>query len=127
MVDDFFCQVRTTDVQTLKFFIECLDLLHDEFIRRFSTENIVLREAMCALSPPSDLNFKYDILKPLFEYVTTIILLKDLYLKEELSAKELEAECRLHGRVFKDKEWPKNGNEKIDISEVRIIVISNYQ
>ena len=34
-------------------FIECLDLLYAEFLRRFSTENIVLWKAISALQPSS--------------------------------------------------------------------------
>ena len=113
----------------IRIFIECLDLLHAEFIRRFSTENILLWEAMSALSPSSDVHvyLKYDILKPLFEYAATIPVLKDFYSKEKLSTKDLEAECRIYARVLKDKEWPKNKNEKIDISEVAIIVFRDHQ
>ncbi|CAB4034709.1 Hypothetical predicted protein, partial [Paramuricea clavata] len=51
----------------------------------------------------------------------------DFYLKEKLATKDLEAECKIYARVFKDKEWPKNENEKIDLSEVAIIVINNHQ
>ena len=111
----------------LQIFIECLDLLYDEFIRRFSTENIALWEAISALSPSSDVYLKYDILKPLFEYATTIPVLRDFYLKQKRSNKDLEAECRIYARGFKDKEWPKNEHEKIDLSEVAIIVIKNHQ
>ena len=60
----------------IQIFIECLDLLHAEFIRRFSTENIALCEAMSALSPSSDVYLEYDILKPLFEYAATIPVFK---------------------------------------------------
>ena len=59
----------------IQIFIECLDLRHAEFIRRFSTENILLWEAMSALSPSSDVYLKYDILKPLFRSM----LLRFLY------------------------------------------------
>jgi hypothetical protein len=111
----------------IQIFIECLDLLNAEFMRRFSTENIALWEAMSALSPLSRVYLEYDILKPLFEYASTIPVLRDFYLKEKLSTKDLEAECRVYARVFKDKEWPRNKNEKIDLSEVAIIVINDYQ
>jgi hypothetical protein len=111
----------------IQIFIECLDLLNAEFMRRFSTENIALWEAMSALSPLSRVYLEYDILKPLFEYASTIPVLRDFYLKEKLSTKDLEAECRIYARVFKDKEWPRNKNEKIDLSEVAIIVINDYQ
>ena len=82
---------------------------------------------MSALSPLSRVYLEYDILKPLFEYASTIPVLRDFYLKEKLSTKDLEAECRIYARVFKDKEWPRNKNEKIDLSEVAIIVINDYQ
>ena len=82
---------------------------------------------MSALSPSSDVYLKYDILKPLFEYAATIPVLKDFYSKEKLSTKDLEAECRIYACVFKDKEWPKNKNEKIDRSEVAIIVFRDHQ
>ena len=81
-------------------------------------------EAMSALSPSSDVYLKYDILKPLFEYAATIPVLKDCYLKEKLSTKDL-AECGICARVFKDKQWPKN-DEKIDISEVATIVFRDH-
>ena len=109
----------------IQIFIECLDLLNAEFM--FSTENIALWEAMSALSPLSHVYLEYDILKPLFEYASTIPVRRDFYLKEKLSTKDLEAECRIYARVFKDKEWPRNKNEKIDLSEVAIIVINDYQ
>ena len=118
---------ENTERPNIQIFIECLDLLNAEFIRRFSTENIALWEAMSALSPSSDVYLKYDILKPLFEYANTIPVLKDFYLKEKLTTKDLEAECRIYARVFKDKEWPKNENQKIDLSEVAMIVINNHQ
>ena len=79
------------------------------------------------LSPSSDVYLKYDILKPLFEYAATIPVLKDFYLKEKNFHQRLEAECRIYARVFKDKEWPKNENEKIDTSEVAIIVFRDHQ
>ncbi|CAB3993666.1 Hypothetical predicted protein [Paramuricea clavata] len=118
---------ENTKRPNIQIFIECLDVLNAEFSRRFSTENIALWEAMSALSPSSDVYLEYDILKPLFEYATTIPVLRDFYLKEKLATKDLEAECRIYARVFKDKEWPKNENEKIDLSEVAIIVINNHQ
>ena len=111
----------------IQIFIECLDLLNAEFMRRFSTKNIALWEAMSALSPLSRVYLEYDILKPLFEYASTIPVLRDFYLKEKLSTKDLEAECGIYACVFKDKEWPRNKNEKIDLSEVAIIVINDYQ
>ena len=55
------------------------------------------------------------------------MLQRFLCLKEKLSTKDLEAECRIYARVFKDKEWPKNEHEKIDLSEVAVIVIKNHQ
>ena len=82
---------------------------------------------MSALSPSSDVYLKYDILKLLFEYASTIPVLKDFYLKEKLSTKDLEAEWRIYARVFKNKEWPKNENEKINISKVAIIVFRDHQ
>ena len=111
----------------IQVFIECLYLLYAELIRRFSTESIALWEAMSALSPSSDVYLKYDILKPLFEYATTIPVLRNFYLKEKLSNENLEAECRIYARLFKDKEWSKNEHEKIDLSEVAMIVIKNHQ
>lgn len=114
----------------IQIFIECLDLLYAEFIRRFSTENIALWEVMSALSPSSDVYLDYDTLRPLFDYAETIPVLRDFYLKEKLSTKVLEAECRIFSRVFKDKEWPKNGNDKnpkIDLNEVANIVTKNHQ
>ena len=82
---------------------------------------------MSVLSPSSDVYLEYDILKPLFEYATTIPVLRDFYLKEKLSTNDLEAECRIYARVFKDNEWPENEHEKIDLSEVAVIVIKNHQ
>ena len=67
---------------------------------------------MSAVSPSYDVYFKYDIPKPLFEFAKAILVLRDFYLKEKVSNKDLEAECRLYACVFKDKEWPKNENQK---------------
>ena len=71
----------------IQIFIGCWDLLHAEFIRRFSTENIALWEAMSTLSQSSDVYLQYDILKPFFEYATTIPVLRDFYLKENFQQK----------------------------------------
>ncbi|CAB4015919.1 zinc finger MYM-type 1 [Paramuricea clavata] len=108
-------------------FVECLDLLDAEFLRRFSEENIALWEAMLALSPSSDNYLDYDALIPLFEYAVNIPVIRDFYQKEKLSREDLEAECRIFSRVFKDKEWPKNAADKVDLSEVANIVIKEHQ
>ena len=76
----------------IQIFSECLDLLSSEFIRRFSTQNILLWNDMSVLSPSSNNYLHVDTLKPLFEYAEQIPVLKEFYVKENLSAKDLEAE-----------------------------------
>ena len=111
----------------IQIFIECLDLLISEFTRRFSTENLILWEAMAALSPINTKYLDYITLKPLFDYANKIPTLRDFYAKENLSSKDLEAECRIFTRVFKEKEWPKDENERIDLVKVARIVMNDYQ
>lgn len=113
----------------IQIFTECLDLLLAEFTRRFSTENLILWEAMSALSPSSTTYLEYNTLKPLFDYAKKIPTLRDFYVKENLSEKDLEAECRIFTRVLKDKEkeWPKDVNGRIDLVEVARIVMNDYQ
>ena len=65
---------------------------------------------MSAVSPSYDVYFTYDI--PIFEYAKAILVLRDFYLKEKVSNKDLEAECRIYAHLFKDKEWPKDENQK---------------
>ena len=94
----------------------------DDFFHFFKPSNIyrifglTLRRnhstILSALSPSSDVYLKYDILKPLFEYAKTIPVLTDFYLKEKVSNKDLDAECRMYARVFKDKKWPKMKTKK---------------
>jgi hypothetical protein len=42
---------------------------------------------MSTLSQSSDVYLQYDILKPFFEYATTIPVLRDFYLKENFQQK----------------------------------------
>jgi hypothetical protein len=78
--------------------------------------------------PPSSDNYlDYDALIPLFEYAVNIPVIRDFYQKEKLSHEDLEAECRIFSHVFKDKEWPKNAADKVDLSEVANIVIKEHQ
>ena len=44
-----------------------------------------------------------------------------------MSAKDLEAECRIFTRVFKDKEWPRNENGRINLVEVARIVMNGHR
>ena len=48
----------------IQIFSECLDLLTSEIIRRFSTQNVSLWNAMSVLSPSSNNYLHFDILKP---------------------------------------------------------------
>ena len=62
----------------IQIFSECLDLLRSEFIRRFSTQNILLWNDMSVLSPSSNNYLHFDTLKPLFEYAEQIPVLRQI-------------------------------------------------
>ena len=85
-------------------FAECLDLIENEFERRFSSENIKLWQAMEALSPNSNNFLDSDVLVPFFEYAQSVPVVRDFFLKNELSIQDLNAECRIFSRGFKDKQ-----------------------
>ena len=82
---------------------------------------------MSVLSPSSNNYLHFDTLKPLFEYAEQIPVLREFYVKENLSAKDLEAECRIFSRLFKDKKCPKNKNGRIELAEVARIVTNDHQ
>lgn len=114
---------RRTNAEIIE---ECLDLLLSEFERRFSTENIALWQAMCALSPTDDKFLDFETMEPLFLYAETIPVLKDFFVKENLSGVDLEAECRIFARVLKNKEWEKDENDRVDLVEVSRFMTQNH-
>ena len=78
--------------------------------------------AMAALSPLSGNFLQYDALKPMFDYAEKIPVLNELHTKENLTARDLEAESRIFPRVLKEKKWPKDENGKIDLIQVAGII-----
>ena len=60
--------------------------LSSEFIRRFSTQNILLWNAMSVLSPSSNNYLHFDTLERLLEYAEQIPVLREFYVTENLSA-----------------------------------------
>ena len=108
-------------------FAECLDLIENEFERRFSSENIKLWQAMEALSPNSNNFLDSDVLVPFFEYAQSVPVVSDFFLKNEFSIQDLNAECRIFSRVFKDEQWPKEKSGKIDIVDVANFIRKNHE
>ena len=81
---------------------------------------------MEALWPNSIRFLCYNTLKPLFGYARTIPVLRDFYIKHNLSLEDLEAECRIFSRVLAGKEWPKDNKEGIDLVQVGYIICNEY-
>ena len=118
---------ENTEQSRVQIFTECLDLVNSEFTRRFSTENIILWDAMSALSPASDSFLDYNALKPLYEYAKKIPFMRDFYNKETLSTEDLEAECRIFARISKNKDWPKHKNGKYNLGEIGQMIMKDHK
>ena len=108
-------------------FAECLDVIEQEFARRFSTENIQLWQAMEALSPDSASFLNSDVLIPFLEYAQSIPMVRDFISKNKLSIDDLHAECRIFARLFKDKVWPRDNSGRIDIVDVALLLRRNHE
>ena len=71
--------------------------------------------------------FNSDVLQSLFEYAESIPVVRDYFLKHNLSIQDLNAECRIFSRVFKDKQWPKVENGKVDLVDVAAIIKKDHE
>ena len=107
-------------------YAETLDLLENEFNRRFASNNTVLWTAMEALHPHAEKFLNADALTPLFAYAKSIPFVKESFVKSNLGVEDLKAECKIFGRVFADKEWPRNEHGHIDLVDVALHVLKEY-
>ena len=78
-------------------------------------------------SPNSCVFFNSDVLQSLFEYAESIPVVRDYFLKHNLSIQDLNTECRIFSRVFKVKQWPKVENEKVDLVDVAAIIKTDHE
>ena len=76
---DFIVTERILDDQEIcsysEVYIESLDFLNAEFKCRFSSENVLLWEAMSPLFPASNHYLDHEALKPLFDYAKKFLQL----------------------------------------------------
>ena len=101
----------------LDIYAQTLDFLLFEFDRLFSSDNTAISTAMEALSPTSNNFMNFGTLKPLYEYSTTIPVVKDQILSANTFLYDLETECKIFKRVLKNVKWPKLGG-RIDLVAV---------
>ena len=73
-------------------FREALDLIENEFERRFAADTTTLWAAMEALSPVSKNFLDEDALKPLFDYSASIPVVKEELEKQRLNSGYLKAD-----------------------------------
>ena len=105
-------------------FKECIDVIENEFKRRFSDDDVNLWCSMECLSPKSDRFLDADSLNPLFEYAKTIPVIHKEYMRLDLSEQDLKCECRIFKRVLEKKDFSQNG--LIEFINVAEYVIKNY-
>ena len=84
----------------LQVYIESLDLLNVEFESRFSSENVLLWEAVSPLSPASNHYLDHEALKPLFDDAEEIPAISIFLVENELNSNDLKAEIRIFSCVF---------------------------
>ena len=108
-------------------FREALDLIENEFERRFAADTTTLWAAMEALSPVSKNFLDEDALKPLFDYSASIPVVKEELEKQCLNSGYLKAECRIFKRVLSEKEWPTHEHGKVDLDAVAKFINMEYK
>lgn len=114
------------DRKKIHIYAETLDLLENEFERRFAANNTTLWKAMEALHPSAKKFLNANALKPLFTYAKSIPVVKESFAKSRLGVDDLNAECKIFGRVLSDKDWPRNEHDQIDLVDVALYILSEH-
>ena len=92
--------------------ILCIDLMEEEFSRRFSRENTQLWASMECLLPSSPNFMDIKQLEPFYEYCVSIPVVCHQLLSQELMKADFEAECRIYRRII-SKQDPETFQHRI--------------
>lgn len=111
--------------------VECLDMLENDFCKRFSSENTVIWNSMEGLLPSSENFLDLRKLEPLFNYAMTVPAFKMMMQTESLGKFDLEAECHIFRRILTNQKeefiHDSKNRQCIDLNKVCTFMVRNHE